>query len=50
MVDYRIPFLAGAGMSLISLAAVQLIRTPPVIAAPHETSAVAKKLESAYKA
>jgi hypothetical protein len=50
MVDYRIPFLAGAGMSLISLAAVQLIRTPPVVAAPHENSAVAKKLESAYKA
>jgi MFS family permease len=34
MVDYRIPFLAGAGMSLISLAAVQLIRTPPVVTAP----------------
>lgn len=27
MVDYRIPFLAGAAMSLISLAAVQMIRT-----------------------
>jgi len=26
MVDYRIPFVAGAGMSLISLAAVQMIR------------------------
>ena len=49
MVDYRIPFLAGAGMSLISLAAVQLIRTPPVVAAPHENRAVAKKFESAYK-
>lgn len=28
VVDYRIPFLAGAVMSLISLSAVQLIRTP----------------------
>jgi hypothetical protein len=28
IVDYKIPFLAGAGMSLISLAAVQLIRIP----------------------
>lgn len=28
MVDYRIPFICGAGMSLISLAAVQFIRTP----------------------
>ena len=28
MVDYRIPFIFGAGMSLISLAAVQLIKTP----------------------
>jgi len=28
MVDYRIPFIAGAGMALISLTAVQLIRTP----------------------
>jgi hypothetical protein len=28
MVDYKIPFLAGAVMSLISLAAVQLIRVP----------------------
>jgi hypothetical protein len=28
MVDYRIPFLAGAGMSLISLMAVQKIRIP----------------------
>lgn len=27
MVDYKIPFLAGAGMSFISLLAVQLIRT-----------------------
>jgi MFS family permease len=26
MVDYRIPFVAGAGMSMISLAAVQMIR------------------------
>ena len=25
MIDYRIPFIAGAGMSLISLAAVQKI-------------------------
>ena len=28
MVDYRIPFLAGAGMSAISFIAVQWIRTP----------------------
>ena len=28
LVDYKIPFLAGAGMSIISLAAVQLIRIP----------------------
>ena len=28
MVDYKIPFLAGAVMSLISLAAVQMIRVP----------------------
>jgi hypothetical protein len=28
MIDYRIPFVAGAGMSLISLIAVQYIRTP----------------------
>jgi len=28
MVDYRIPFFAGAGMALISLTAVQWIRTP----------------------
>ena len=27
MVDYRIPFIAGACMSVVSLAAVQLIRT-----------------------
>jgi hypothetical protein len=27
MVDYRIPFLAGAAMSLVSLIAVQWIRT-----------------------
>jgi hypothetical protein len=27
MIDYRIPFLAGAGMSALSLSAVQLIRT-----------------------
>ncbi len=29
MLDYRIPFMAGAGMSLISLLAVQAIRTLP---------------------
>ncbi|UCF65981.1 MAG: MFS transporter [bacterium] len=29
MLDYRIPFYAGAGLSLISLAAVQWIRTQP---------------------
>jgi hypothetical protein len=28
MLDYRIPFLAGAGLSLCSLAAVQWIRHP----------------------
>ena len=28
IVDYRIPFLCGAGMSLISLMAVQWIRIP----------------------
>ena len=28
IVDYKIPFFAGAGMSLISLAAVQLIKIP----------------------
>ena len=27
MVDYRIPFVAGACMSVVSLGAVQLIRT-----------------------
>ena len=27
MLDYRIPFIAGACMSAVSLAAVQLIRT-----------------------
>ena len=27
MIDYKIPFLIGAGMSLISLLAVQLIKT-----------------------
>ncbi len=29
IIDYRIPFVAGAVMASISLAAVQLIRTPP---------------------
>ena len=28
MIDYKIPFLIGAAMSFVSLAAVQLIRTP----------------------
>ena len=28
IIDYRIPFLAGAGMALVSLAAVQMIRVP----------------------
>jgi uncharacterized membrane protein len=28
MVDYRVPFVAGAILSLFSLAAVQLIRAP----------------------
>jgi hypothetical protein len=27
MIDYRIPFIAGTALSLISLIAVQLIRT-----------------------
>ena len=28
VVDYRIPFIGGAVMSLVSLIAVQMIRTP----------------------
>jgi hypothetical protein len=36
MVDYRIPFICGAGMSLVSLIAVQAIRTPEE-PAPHPT-------------
>jgi hypothetical protein len=28
MVDYRIPFFGGAMMALVSLFAIQLIRTP----------------------
>lgn len=32
MIDYRIPFVAGAGMSLISLFAVQRIPNPRVVA------------------
>ena len=28
MIDYRIPFISGAVMSLVSLMAVQMIRTP----------------------
>jgi hypothetical protein len=28
MIDYRIPFISGAIMSLVSLIAVQMIRTP----------------------
>jgi hypothetical protein len=28
MVDYRIPFVAGAGMAMISLIATQQIRVP----------------------
>jgi len=28
VIDYRIPFVGGAVMSLISLFAVQMIRTP----------------------
>ena len=28
MIDYRIPFVAGAMMALVSLGAVQMIRTP----------------------
>ena len=35
MVDYRIPFLAGAIMSLISLAAVQLIKILQPLSAQH---------------
>ncbi len=31
LVDYRIPFLGGAALSLISLTAVQLIRTPEMV-------------------
>lgn len=33
MIDYRIPFISGAMMSLVSLMAVQLIRTPVKIGA-----------------
>jgi hypothetical protein len=33
MIDYRIPFIAGAIMSLVSLMAVQMIRTPVKIGA-----------------
>jgi len=40
MVDYRIPFLAGAGMSLISLLAVQLIKSPK----PLDRAYISKKL------
>ena len=40
MVDYRIPFLAGAGMSLISLLAVQLIKSPK----PLDKAYISKKL------
>ncbi len=32
MIDYRIPFISGAMMSLVSLIAVQMIRTPVKIA------------------
>jgi hypothetical protein len=28
MIDYRIPFFAGAAMGIVSLLAVQKIRTP----------------------
>jgi hypothetical protein len=28
VIDYRIPFIGGAMMSLVSLIAVQMIRTP----------------------
>jgi hypothetical protein len=28
MIDYRIPFVAGAMMALVSVVAVQMIRTP----------------------
>ncbi len=30
MVDYRIPFVAGAAMSVVSLIAVQQIRVPVI--------------------
>jgi predicted MFS family arabinose efflux permease len=33
MIDYRIPFISGAIMSLVSLIAVQMIRTPAIISA-----------------
>ena len=33
MIDYRIPFISGAVMSLVSLMAVQMIRTPEKIGA-----------------
>jgi hypothetical protein len=31
MIDYRIPFIGGAVMSLVSLIAVQMIKTPKKI-------------------
>jgi hypothetical protein len=39
IVDYRIPFIGGAALALISLTAVQLIRTtpsPPTSSTPSE--------------
>ncbi len=41
MIDYRIPFFCGAGMSLVSLVAVQSIRTPegpPLQTTPPRTA------------
>jgi MFS family permease len=44
MVDYRIPFILGAGLSFISLAAVQKINTNPSLVFSHKgTQRVTKK-------
>ncbi len=42
MVDYRIPFMCGAAMSLVSLVAVQSIRTPEKPGHPHTPPRTAK--------
>jgi hypothetical protein len=37
IVDYRIPFFAGAAMALVSLSAVQLIRLPVTPMVPTDS-------------